>query len=128
MQDIRIGGWAHTLVHYCLSGEAGEAVGIRATLLAAPLVEAVYRELLQVGAYPLPLIELEGFEEILVREGNDGQLAMPHPVLHAMAERIDAQLSIGSKGSTKSMGGVEPGRVARGRQGASDIARVLRRR
>src|SRR5216684_6291738 len=55
MQDIRIGRWAHTLVHYCLSVEAGETVAIRATPLAAPLVEAVYRELLQVGAYPLPL-------------------------------------------------------------------------
>ena len=128
MQDIRIERWAHTLVHYCLSVEAGETVAIRATPLAAPLVEAVYRELLHVGAYPLPLIELEGLEEILVREGNDGQLAMPHPVLHAMAERIDAQLSIGSKGNTKSMGGVEPGRVARRRQAASNIARVLRRR
>jgi len=128
MQDIRIGRWAHTLVHYCLSVEAGETVAIRATPLAAPLVEAVYRELLHVGAYPLPLIELEGLEEILVREGNDSQLAMPHPVLHAMAERIDAQLSIGSKGNTKSMGGVEPGRVARRRQAASNIARVLRRR
>src|SRR5712692_9858947 len=128
MQDIRIGRWAHTLGHYCLSVEAGETVAIRATPLAAPLVEAVYRELLHVGAYPLPLIELEGLEEILVREGNDSQLAMPHPVLHAMAERIDAQLSIGSKGNTKSMGGVEPGRIARRRQAASNIARVLRRR
>ena len=59
MQDIRIERWAHTLVHYCLYVKEGETVAIRATPLAAPLVEAVYRELLRVGAYPLPLIELE---------------------------------------------------------------------
>src|SRR5215470_8256541 len=103
MQDIRIGRWAHTLVHYCLSVKAGETVAIRATPLAVSLVEAVYRELLHVGAYSLPLIELESLEEILVREGNDSQLAMPHPVLQVMAEHIDAQLSIGSKSNTKSI-------------------------
>ena len=41
MQDIRIERWAHTLVHYCLYVRAEETVSIRATPLAAPLVEAV---------------------------------------------------------------------------------------
>ncbi len=128
MQDIRVERWAHTLVHYCLDVKAGETVAIRATPLAAPLVEAVYRELLGVGAYALPLIELESLEEILVHEGNDRQLAMPHPVLNLVAEQISAQISIGSKSNTRSMGAVEPGRLAKRREAASSIARVLRRR
>src|SRR5216683_1568242 len=74
MQDIRIERWAHTLVHYSLYVKPGETVAIRATPLAAPLVEAVYREVLRVGAQPLPLIELENLEEILLRQGNDAQL------------------------------------------------------
>ena len=45
MQDIRIERWAHTLVHYCLYVKAGETVAIRATPLAALLVEAVFQEL-----------------------------------------------------------------------------------
>ena len=45
MQDIRIGRWAHTLVHYCLNVQARETVAIRTTPLASPLVEAVFREL-----------------------------------------------------------------------------------
>jgi aminopeptidase len=64
MQDIRIERWAHTLVHYCLYLKAGETVAIRATPLAAPLIEAVYREVMHVGAHPLPLIEMESLEEI----------------------------------------------------------------
>ncbi len=115
MQDIRIERWAHTLVHYCLYAQRGEMVAIRATPLAAPLMEAVYRELVLVGAYPLPLIELESFEEILLKEGNDNQLSMPHPVLHMMAEHIDAQLSIGSRSNTKALSGVEPSRLAKRR-------------
>jgi aminopeptidase len=128
MQDVRIERWAHTLVHYCLYVKAGETVAIRATPLAAPLVEAVYRELLRVGAYPLPLIELESFEELLLKEGNDNQLAMPHQVLRMMAEDIDAQLSIGSKNNTKSLSGVDPSRLAKRRQASQDVARVLRKR
>lgn len=126
MQDIRIERWAHTIVHYCLYVQAGETVAIRATPLAVPLVEAVYRELLRVGAYPLPLIELESFEEILLKEGNDNQLSMPHPVLHLMAEHINAQLSIGSKSNTKSLSGVEPSRLAKRRQASQNVSQVLR--
>jgi aminopeptidase len=128
MQDIRIERWAYTLVHYCLYVQPGETVAIRATPLAAPLVEAVYRELLHVGAYPVPLIELESFEEILLKEGDDNQLSMPHPVLHMMAEHISAQLSIGSKSNTKSLSGVEPVRLAKRRQASQNVAKVLRRR
>ena len=128
MQDIRIERWAHTLVHYCLYAQRGEMVAIRATPLAAPLMEAVYRELVLVGAYPLPLIELESFEEILLKEGNDNQLSMPHPVLHMMAEHIDAQLSIGSRSNTKALSGVEPSRLAKRRHAFQNVARVLRRR
>src|SRR5215467_11424491 len=128
MQDIRIERWAHTLVHYCLYVKAGETVAIRATPLAAPLVEAVYRELLRVGADPLPVIELEGIEEIMLKEGNDSQLLRPHVTMHLLAEKIDAQLSIESKSNTKALSGVEPSRLAKRRQANKDISKVLRRR
>jgi aminopeptidase len=128
MQDIRIERWAHTLVHYSLYARAGETVAIRATPLAAPLLEAVFRELLLVGAYPLPLIELESFEEMLLEEGNDDQLARPHPVMRMMAENIDAQLSIGAKSNTRSLSGVDPSRLAKRRQAFQDVTRVLRKR
>src|SRR6266581_4661835 len=94
MQDIRIERWAHTLVHYSLYLKAGETVAIFATPLAAPLVEAVYREALRVGAHPLSLIEQENLEEILLREGNDAQLTKPSPITAALAEHIDARLTI----------------------------------
>src|SRR6266480_137716 len=128
MQDIRIERWAHTLVDYCLYVKAGETVAIRATPLASPLVEAVFHELLRVGAYPLPLIELESFEEMLLKEGNDNELSMPHPVFSKMAEDIDAQLSIGSKSNTKSMSGMDPARLAKRQQAHKHIAGVLRKR
>ena len=128
MQDVRVERWAHTLVDYCLYVREGETVAIRSTPLAAPLVEAVYRELLRVGAYPLPLIELESFEEILLKEGNDSQLLRPHATMNVMAEEIDAQLWIEAESNTRSLSGVDPSRLAKRRQANKDISRVLRRR
>ncbi len=128
MHDIRIERWAHTLVHYCLYVKAGETVVIRATPLAAPLVEAVYSELLHAGANPLPLIELENLEEMLLHEGNNDQLVRPSPVMAALAEQIDAQLTIGSRSNTKALSGVEPARVAKRRQANQSISRILRKR
>jgi len=128
MQDIRIERWAHTLVHYCLYVKAGESVSIRATPLAAPLVEAVFQELVRVGAHPLPMIELESLEEILLREGNDSQLDRVHPMLATTAEYVDAQLTIGSKSNTKAMSGIAPARLARRQQAAHTLRKTLRSR
>jgi aminopeptidase len=128
MHDIRIERWAHTLVHYCLYVKAGETVVIRATPLAAPLVEAVYSELIHIGAYPLPLIELENLDEILLREGNNDQLTRPSPIMTALADHIDAQLTINSKSNSRALSGVEPSRVAKRRQANQNVSRVLRTR
>jgi aminopeptidase len=128
MRDIRIERWAHTLVHYCLYVRAGETVAILATPLAAPLIEAVYREVVRVGALPLPLIEMEGLEEILLREGNESQLATVNPVLAVMAELVDAQLTIGSKGNTKALSNIDPARLGTRRQANAVLKNTRRKR
>lgn len=128
MQDIRIERWARTLVHYSLYIKAGETVAIHATPLAAPLVEAVYREILRVGAHPLPLIDLESLEELLLREGNEQQLTRKSPVLTAVAAHCDARLFIASRSNTKALSGVKPERVSRRRSALRDISEVTRKR
>ena len=112
MHDIRIERWAHTLVHYSLYLKAGDVVTINATPAAAPLVEAVYREVLRAGAHPLPQISLESLDEILLREGNDSQLTMPSPTASAIAQHVDAQLTILSSTNTKALSGIDPARSA----------------
>ena len=79
MRDIRLERWAHTLVHYCLYLKEGDTAVISSTPLAAPLIEAVYSEVLHVGAYPVVLLGLESLDEIFLREGNETQLAKVSP-------------------------------------------------
>jgi aminopeptidase len=128
MQDIRLERWAHTLVHYCLYLKAGDVLAIHATPLAAPLVAAVYRETLRVGAYPIPVVELEELTEILLREGNDQQLTTVSPVSTAVATQANARLTILSSGNPKALSSVDPERGAKRRQSASATARVQRQR
>ena len=128
MQDIRIERWAHTLVHYSLYLKAGETVAIYATPLAAPLVEALYHEILRVGAHPLALIDLESLEEILLREGNETQLTHKSPMLTAVAAHCDARLFIASRSNTKALSGVKPEQVSRRRSAFRDIYEVTRKR
>lgn len=112
MHDIRIDRWAYTLVHYCLSLKEGDTVSIHATSLAAPLVEAVYREALRVGAYPIPFITLEHLDEILLQEANASQIERSYQLLSTVSPQIDARLSILSDGNTKALTNVEPARSA----------------
>lgn len=128
MHDIRIERWAHTLVHYSLAVKAGETVAIHAGPMAAPLVEAVYREALDVGAYPLPVIELESLEEILLREGNDGQLTRISPLASALVEHVDKRLTIGSRSNTKALSAVEPARASLRRKALQAISQAFRKR
>lgn len=101
---------------------------IRSTPLATPLIEAVYREVLRVGAYPLLLLDLEECEEILLREGNAEQLTRMPSVLDAVVEHIDAQLIIGAKGNTRGLSGIEPERMAKRREGQRRLMRILSKR
>lgn len=128
MHDIRIERWANTLVHYSLSVKPGEMVAIQAGPLAAPLVEAVYREILRVGAHPLPMIDLENLEEILLREGNDAQLTKVSPVVSSLVEHLDARLSIGSRSNTKALSAVEPARSSLRRRALQSISQAYRKR
>src|SRR5581483_4533386 len=115
MKDIRIERWAQTLVHYSLAVKAGDIVIIEATPLAAPLIEAVYRELLHVGAQPVPMLRLESLEEILLREGNDAQIGTLSPVSSILAEQASARLFIESEGNTKAFRSIDPTRSAKRR-------------
>ncbi len=128
MQDIRIDRWAHALVHYCLYLRPGETVAIHSTPLASPLVEAVYREVLRVGAYPLPVISLDGLEEILLREGNEDQLTHPSPIQDLLAERADARLSILSQGNPRALTSIDPARSAKRHQAVRNSSPILQQR
>lgn len=121
MHDIRLERWARTLANYCLSLKEGENVAILATSLAAPLIEMVYREILRVGANPVPFVALEHLDEILLREGNPRQIEQSFQLLDTFVPRIDALLSILSAGNTIALTDIDPAASARRSQARAKV-------
>ncbi len=128
MRDIRIARWAHTLVHYSLYIKKGDLVAIHATPTAAPLVEALYEEILHVGGHPLPLIELEQLEEVLLQKGSEAQLTFSSPITQALAERVDARLTIASRNNTRIFSNIDPARSAIRRRANQPSSRLFHQR
>ena len=60
---IDAGAFARLLCGYCLDAQPGQQVVVRSTTLAAPLLLAVQRELLERGAWPLLRTALPGQDE-----------------------------------------------------------------
>ncbi len=89
--DSRIEKMAYTMIHYSTAVKAGETVLIRATSPAAePIVSAFYRELLRVGAHPIPYIHLRD-EQALALEATDDLdlLGASNPMLEFMYNNCD---------------------------------------
>jgi len=112
LSDPQIQRWAETLTRYCLYVQPGETVEINATPVAAPLVEAVYREVLRAGGHPLPRIALPDLQEVLLREGSEAQLSYLSPLHTLRAETINARLSIGSETNVSALATIDPARQA----------------
>lgn len=100
--------YAHLLVHYSLSLQAGERLLIKASTLAEPLVKEVYKEALKVGALPFTLFEFEGEDRILAENANAEQYAslIVNPLHKLCSEEFEAYLYIKAPYNLREMNGV----------------------
>ena len=112
MPDLRITRLAHTLVDYSTRVQAGDQVLITATPAAAPLVQELYKLILQRGAHPLPIIDLPGLPALFLEHANEAQLRYVSPVLKQIIETFDVRIAIRSDSNTRELSGVAPARQA----------------
>lgn len=95
---------------------------------AAPLLSAIYKEVLKNGGYPFMNVSLPGQEEILYRFASDDQLAfLPPPMLLAI-ETFDASISILSEENTRALSKIDPGRISLFRQGRRQYMDIFMKR
>jgi aminopeptidase len=116
MSDPRIDKLAEVLVRYALPATEGGLYVINAAAAAAPLIRAVYREVLQAGGNPLLRISLDGVEEIFYRHASDAQLGFIPQVTWHETEEISQRLYIMASENTKALSGADPHKLAARRQ------------
>jgi len=85
---------AQLLVHHTVGVQKGETVLLWGSTEAIPLLNALYRETLRVGAHPVTKIDVPGQRYIFFQEAQDHQLAFENPYdLHAI-ETVDVLLKV----------------------------------
>jgi aminopeptidase len=121
--DPRVERLAEVLVDYSTDVVPGQLVLLETTPLAAPLLRALFRRVLDAGGHPQVRIGLEGAAESLLEEGSDEQLEWVNPVRREEFERADARIQVEATSNTRHLSGVEPARqalLARARQSLRD--------
>src|SRR5687767_7782740 len=113
MADARVERLASVLVGYSANVQPGELVTVEGPLVAAPLIEELYRQVLRHGGHPLPKVKLPREAEIFYDEANDDQLAWVDPSFLAINETADVRIIVDADTNTKSLSNVEPARQAR---------------
>ncbi len=121
--------FARLLTDYCLEAQPGQQVLVSSTTLAAPLLLALQREMLEREAWPLLRVELPGQAEGFWSAARDAHLdAFPSAEL-AEAEQIDASLRIQATDNANALAGVDPARLARAARAREPLReKVLARR
>jgi aminopeptidase len=118
--------FARLLCGYCLDAQPGEQVAVHSTTLAAPLLLAVQRELLEREAWPLLRPSLPGQEESWWSAARDAQIDAFAPAELAEVESVDAFLRIAAPDNTTALAAVDPALIARAARARDPIQEARR--
>ncbi len=113
MRDPRAERLAKILVGYSTEVKEGEVVSIDGESAGAPLLLAVYEEVLKAGAHPILNVSLDGQAAIYYKHAGDAQLDWIAPTSEWLLANADVRISVGASTNTRELSGVEPQRQTR---------------
>jgi aminopeptidase len=113
--------FAALLCDYCLGVERGQQVVVRSSSLAAPLLLALQRAVLEREAWPLLRVSLPGQEEGFWSAARDVHLDGYAPLELVEAEQTDASLTVHAPENTRALAGLDPALVARSARARSVV-------
>jgi aminopeptidase len=126
---VNADSFAKLLAGYCLEVQEGQQVQVSSSTLAAPLLLALQREILERGAWPLLDITLPGQAEAFWTAARDLHLDGFASADLALAEHADASLRIDAQANANELAAVDPARLARAQRAREPLraARLARR-
>jgi aminopeptidase len=108
--DPRAQNLAKILVGYSTKVQEGEVVSIDGENAAAPLLLAVYEEVLKAGGNPVLNVALDGQIASYFKHASDKQLEWISPFAEWMVDNADVRIAIGASTNTRELSGVPPER------------------
>jgi aminopeptidase len=115
--------WAEVLVRYSTNVEQGNTVAIQGGVLAEPLLRAVYREVVEQGAFPIMVPTFPDLGPDLLRLGSDDQLQFISPVEQFLRTEADVVVFVMADPNTRSSAGVDPARQATFQKARTELAK-----
>ena len=112
MIDPRIEKLADVLVRYSVALKKDDLVVIKSEPIAEPLVVALYRAALQVGAHPHVRMAPDSLQEIMLKHGAEEQLQYVSPLSLHDVENMDASIGIWAEVNTRALTNTDPARHA----------------
>ena len=113
MPDPRIANLAKVIVDYSVGIKPGDQVFLTATPAATPLIQEMYKLIMQRGGHLTPIISLPGMNPIFYEYANDDQLSYVPPVLKQVIETFDVRIAISSETNTRELANADPAKQAR---------------
>ncbi len=108
MRDERLVKLARVLVEYSVGAGEGEQVIVSGGVAAEPLIKEVYTRLLDVGAVPIPQVQMPGMQELFYGHAKDIHYQETPSVIRSLYEGADAFISIMAPGNTRALAAVDP--------------------
>jgi aminopeptidase len=126
--DPRTRGLAKILVGYSTEVKEGDVVSIDGESAAAPLLLAVYEEVLEAGAHPILNVALEGQIASYFKHASDAQLEWISPFAEWMVDNADVRIAVGASTNTRELSRVPPDRQTLRQSVTGDLmARAMKR-
>jgi aminopeptidase len=122
--ESSLGRLAGVLVDYSTRVKEGDLVCIDTGPAAAPLVREVWRRVLAVGGHPHLRLDVEGAQELLLREGSDAQLDWVSPLRRSEVERADVRIAIEADVNTRGNTDVDPERQTHAERAREPLRRI----
>jgi aminopeptidase len=94
MTPNQLQAYAHLLVNYCVSLQAGERLFVNSTTLAAPLIAAIQQEVLKAGGHLEFSLSVQGQSAAMRDYGNEEQFAYVPTLYRTAIETFEAYINI----------------------------------
>jgi aminopeptidase len=128
LSDPRVDKTARILVEHSTRVKLGDRVVIEATTAAEPLVQSVYKHVLECGGQPHLLLSFPDQEETFFRTANNDQLDFT-PTFHKLAaDQFEARIRIYSDTNTRALSEIDPARQARRLKALAVVQQTVNRR
>lgn len=112
-KDPRVEQLADILVNYSTRVGKGDHVLIQSTPLARPLIEAVYRRVVQNGAYPTLHMGFGSLNRIFFEAASDEQLDYLNPIRRYAVEQSNVLINIHAPENSRELTGIDPVKLQR---------------